>query len=39
MRGQVYVHSTEEEFQKWVDEKLAEQDRSQLTMASGPEGR
>ncbi len=39
MRGQVTVHETEEQLQKWIDEKLAEQNRSQLTMASGPEGR
>ena len=39
MRGQVYVHETEEQFQKWIDEKLDEQNRSQLTMASGAEGR
>jgi cytochrome c oxidase subunit 2 len=39
MRGQVTVHASEEEWQKWIDEKLAEQNRSQLTMASGPEGR
>jgi cytochrome c oxidase subunit 2 len=39
MRGQVYVHETEEQFQKWLEEKLQEQDRSQITMASGTEGR
>ena len=39
MRGRVTVHETEVEFQKWLDEKLAEQNRSQLTMASGPQGR
>jgi cytochrome c oxidase subunit 2 len=39
MRGQVTVHATEEELQKWMDEKLAEQNRSQLTMATGPQGR
>jgi cytochrome c oxidase subunit 2 len=39
MRGRVTVHETDEELQKWMDEKLAEQNRSQLTMASGPEGR
>jgi len=39
MRGNVTVHETDEEFQKWLDEKLAEQNRSQLTMATVPEGR
>jgi cytochrome c oxidase subunit II len=39
MRGQVTVHETDEQFQQWIDEKLAEQNRSQLTMASGPEER
>jgi cytochrome c oxidase subunit II len=39
MRGRVTVHETDEQFQKWLDEKLAEQNRSQLTMASGTEGR
>jgi cytochrome c oxidase subunit 2 len=39
MRGRVTVHDTEIEFQRWLDEKLAEQNRSQLTMASGPQGR
>ena len=31
MRGRVTVHETEAEFQKWIDERLAEQNRSQLT--------
>ena len=35
MRGKVTVHETEEEFQKWQSEKLAEQNQSQLTMATG----
>jgi heme/copper-type cytochrome/quinol oxidase subunit 2 len=39
MRGQVTVHETEAEFQKWMDQQLAEQNRSQLTMAAGNEGR
>ncbi len=39
MRGRVTVHETEAEFQKWLDGQLAEQNRSQLTMASGTEGR
>ena len=39
MRGKVTVHETEAEFQKWFDDKLAEQNRSQLTMTTGPQGR
>jgi cytochrome c oxidase subunit 2 len=39
MRGNVTVHETDEEFQKWLDEKLAEQNQSQLTMGTGSEGR
>ncbi len=39
MRGQVTVHNSDEELQEWIKDKLAEQNRSQLTMASGPEGR
>jgi cytochrome c oxidase subunit 2 len=39
MRGRVTVHETEAEYQKWIGDKLAEQNRSQLTMASGPQGR
>jgi cytochrome c oxidase subunit II len=39
MRGNVTVHETDEEFQQWLDEKLAEQNRSQLTMATEQEGR
>ncbi len=39
MRGRVTVHETEADLQQWIDEKLAEQDRSQLTMATGTEGR
>jgi cytochrome c oxidase subunit 2 len=39
MRGRVTVHDTEAEFQRWVDEKLAEQNRSQLTMATDAQGR
>ncbi len=39
MRGKVTVHETEAEFQKWMDQQLAEQDRSQLTMAGGEQGR
>jgi cytochrome c oxidase subunit 2 len=39
MRGKVTVHESEADFQRWVDEKLTEQNRSQLTMASGTQGR
>ena len=39
MRGNVTVHETDEEFQKWINEKLAEQNRSQLTMATDSQGR
>ncbi len=34
MRGNVTVHATDEEFQKWLGEKLAEQNQSQLTMST-----
>lgn len=36
MRGNVTVHETEEEFQKWQSEMLAEQNQSQLAMAPTP---
>jgi cytochrome c oxidase subunit 2 len=39
MRGKVKVHETESDFQQWVDDKLAEQNRSQLTMATDSQGR
>jgi cytochrome c oxidase subunit 2 len=39
MRGKVTVHENEREFQQWVDAKLAEQNRSQLTMAAPSDGR
>jgi cytochrome c oxidase subunit 2 len=39
MRGNVTVHETEEEFQKWQSDKLAEQNASQLTMAAESAGR
>lgn len=39
MRAKVTVHETREEFQKWLDDSLAEQNRSQLSMANGIEGR
>lgn len=37
MRGQVVVHETQAEFDKWANEKLAEQNRSRLTMATDAE--
>jgi cytochrome c oxidase subunit II len=39
MRGKVTVHENEAQFQKWLDDQLTEQNRSQITMATGPEGR
>jgi cytochrome c oxidase subunit II len=39
MRGRVTIHETEAEFQKWADEELVEQNRSQLSMTTGSEGR
>jgi cytochrome c oxidase subunit II len=39
MRGKVTIHETEAEFQRWIDDQLAEQNRSQLSMASGSQGR
>jgi len=39
MRGNVTVHETDEEFQKWQSDKLAEQNQSQLTMTTDSQGR
>ncbi len=39
MRGRVTVHATEADFQDWLDEKLTEQNQSQVTMATGTQGR
>lgn len=39
MRGNVTVHDTQSEFDEWQSQAVAEQNRSQLTMAAGPEGR
>jgi hypothetical protein len=39
MRGRVTIHESEAEFKKWADDQLAEQNRSQLTLATGPDGR
>jgi cytochrome c oxidase subunit 2 len=39
MRGQVTVHETQAEFDEWMKRALDEQNRSQLALASGPQGR
>jgi cytochrome c oxidase subunit II len=39
MRGKVTVHETEAEFERWMDDQLREQNRSQVTMADGSQGR
>lgn len=39
MRANVTVHETDEEFQKWLNDKLAEQNQSQLTMATDSQER
>jgi cytochrome c oxidase subunit 2 len=39
MRGNVTVHNSDAEFQEWLDKKLAEQNQSQLTMATESQGR
>jgi cytochrome c oxidase subunit 2 len=39
MRGNVTVHDTQAEFDEWRDRALAEQNRSRLAAAPGPEGR
>jgi cytochrome c oxidase subunit II len=39
MRGKVTIHENDADFKKWLDEQLVEQNRSQLTMTTGPEGR
>jgi cytochrome c oxidase subunit II len=39
MRGNVTIHENEKEFQDWVDAKLAEQNRDQITMAAPAQGR
>ncbi len=38
MRGNVTVHETQSEFDEWQAKAVAEQSRSQLTMADGPKG-
>jgi cytochrome c oxidase subunit 2 len=37
MRGDVTVHETEAEFQQWLDEKVAEQNQSQVSMTTNPQ--
>jgi cytochrome c oxidase subunit II len=39
MRGKVTVHETEAEFDKWMGEQIEEQNRSQLSMTDGSQGR
>ncbi len=38
MRGKVTIHETEADFQKWVDDQITEQNRSQLSMTAGSQG-
>lgn len=39
MRGNVTVHDTQSEFDEWQAKALAEQNRSQVALAAGPQGR
>ena len=39
MRGKVTVHKNQSDFDEWQDQALAEQNRSRLAAASGPQGR
>lgn len=39
MRGNVTIHDTQSEFDEWQERALAEQNRSQLAVAAGPQGR
>jgi cytochrome c oxidase subunit II len=39
MRGKVTVHDTQSGFDEWQSQALAEQNRSQLAAASGPQGK
>lgn len=39
MRGNVTVHNTAEELEKWIEDKLAEQNRDRITMATDAPGR
>lgn len=39
MRGKVTIHETDADFQKWFDDQISEQNRSQLSMTAGSQGR
>jgi cytochrome c oxidase subunit 2 len=39
MRGNVTVHETQSDFDEWMSKAMAEQNRSQLAVAAGPQGR
>jgi cytochrome c oxidase subunit II len=39
MRGNVTVHDTQSDFDEWMSRALADQNRSQLAAADGPQGR
>jgi cytochrome c oxidase subunit 2 len=39
MRGRVTIHETQAEFEKWLGDQIAEQNRSQLSMTAGSQGR
>ncbi|MCZ2111376.1 MAG: hypothetical protein LC118_17705 [Dehalococcoidia bacterium] len=39
MRGKVTVHDTQAGFDEWLQQALAEQNRSQLAATTGPQGR
>jgi cytochrome c oxidase subunit 2 len=39
MRGNVTVHETQKEFDEWQAKALVEQNRSQVALAGGPQGR
>jgi cytochrome c oxidase subunit 2 len=39
MRGNVTVHETQSDFDEWMSKTIAEQNRSQLAVAAGPQGR
>jgi cytochrome c oxidase subunit II len=39
MRGNVTVHDTQSDFDEWMSKALADQNRSQLAAANGPQGR
>ncbi len=39
MRSHVTVHETQEEFDEWLNQKIVEQNQSQVAAAAGPQGR